>query len=335
MTMAMALFCKRVITLSCRRTSYRWASHVAFGAASTSRLDNFPPTTTAGCYRRNAFDCCYFTTDAATIQAHRGEEIEEVNTCRRKASTKDTLEATAAKISTDVLALVKSYTNQFHNDDGESKKQHQDNSSTKVNKKCNQDGSRDDGGGAGAHLASSFRSGASGDDSAPKGGNDNRGLVYCNNRLNMDDISVIGFDYDYTLCRYKRELQELIYNEAKKHLLEKSGYPSQLDKCQYDPNFAIRGLMFDKQTGLFLQLSFTQRVTPGRVFLGKRRIEDQNELLRLYGGAYFVSSEYVKTNIVWLNDLFSLSEACLLAGTQIIYECIIACCVFKLSSIQP
>ena len=86
----------------------------------------------------------------------------------------------------------------------------------------NQDVGRDDGG-DGARRASSLCSGA------PDGAsfsNDKHGLVYCNNRLNMDDISVIGFDYDYTLCRYKCELQELIYNEAKNHLLEKSGYVS-------------------------------------------------------------------------------------------------------------
>jgi len=36
--------------------------------------------------------------------------------------------------------------------------------------------------------------------------------VFASNRLNLRDIQVYGFDYDYTLANYKPELEHLIYN---------------------------------------------------------------------------------------------------------------------------
>lgn len=59
-----------------------------------------------------------------------------------------------------------------------------------------------------------------------------------------------------------------------------------------------------------LKLSFFQRV--GRTFLGRRRVS-YKELLAVYGTNLHLSRKYVETNCVWVNDLFSLSEACLLS----------------------
>jgi hypothetical protein len=35
--------------------------------------------------------------------------------------------------------------------------------------------------------------------------------IYSNHYLNLSDVSVIGFDLDYTLVNYTEELQHLIY----------------------------------------------------------------------------------------------------------------------------
>jgi len=59
-----------------------------------------------------------------------------------------------------------------------------------------------------------------------------------------------------------------------------------------------------------LKLSFFQRV--GRTFLGRRRVSHE-ELVDAYGKNLHLSRHYVNTNCVWVNDLFSLSEACLLS----------------------
>lgn len=38
-----------------------------------------------------------------------------------------------------------------------------------------------------------------------------RGVFACN-ELNLDEVEVYGFDYDYTLSEYKPSLDALIYN---------------------------------------------------------------------------------------------------------------------------
>ncbi|EPB78528.1 hypothetical protein ANCCEY_02369 [Ancylostoma ceylanicum] len=43
--------------------------------------------------------------------------------------------------------------------------------------------------------------------------------VFVNNELDLGSIGVYGFDYDYTLAVYTRELNELIYNLALRRLI--------------------------------------------------------------------------------------------------------------------
>lgn len=138
------------------------------------------------------------------------------------------------------------------------------------------------------------------------------GRVFSNRELDMDKMDAIGFDYDYTLASYKTALQHFIYDEAKKHLVEKGGYPEQLLRLVFEKDFAVRGLTFDRRTGMFLKLSFFQRVTIGRAFLGRRRVS-HDELIQAYGANLHMSRHYMDTHCVWVNDLFSLSEACLLS----------------------
>ena len=79
--------------------------------------------------------------------------------------------------------------------------------------------------------------------------------VFCNRELRLDHVRVIGFDYDYTLASYKLELQDLIYEQAKRYLLERLRYPAELEGKSYDRAFPIRGLVFDRQRGTLLKLS--------------------------------------------------------------------------------
>ena len=53
-------------------------------------------------------------------------------------------------------------------------------------------------------------------------------------------------------------------------------------------------------------------ISPDTAFLGRRRLGEA-ELRDMYGEALHVPPEYVRSNMLVLNDLFSLSEACLLA----------------------
>lgn len=47
-------------------------------------------------------------------------------------------------------------------------------------------------------------------------------------------------DFDYTVCDYTSELEELIYDQAKEYLVENCGYPNEIRASRYDPSFAIR-----------------------------------------------------------------------------------------------
>lgn len=44
--------------------------------------------------------------------------------------------------------------------------------------------------------------------------------VFTNNELNLKEVEVYGFDYDYTLAIYKKDLNELIYELALQRLVD-------------------------------------------------------------------------------------------------------------------
>ena len=43
--------------------------------------------------------------------------------------------------------------------------------------------------------------------------------IYANNELNLEEIDVYGFDYDYTIAVYKSELNRLIYDMGRGTLI--------------------------------------------------------------------------------------------------------------------
>lgn len=128
----------------------------------------------------------------------------------------------------------------------------------------------------------------------------------------MDKVEVVGFDYDYTLAEYTPALQFLIYDCAKKILLDKRRYPAQLAEFTFDPTFAIRGLVFDRNKGLFLKLSSRHEIALNHVSRGRRSVP-QGEVLEIYGGSRHLSSSYIAEYLHPIHDLFATAEACLLA----------------------
>lgn len=47
-----------------------------------------------------------------------------------------------------------------------------------------------------------------------------KGVFACN-ELDLSEVKVYGFDYDYTLAHYKPSLEHLLYNLGRNMLLEK------------------------------------------------------------------------------------------------------------------
>jgi hypothetical protein len=49
----------------------------------------------------------------------------------------------------------------------------------------------------------------------------------------------------------------------------------------YDPHFAVRGLHYDVEKGLFLKVDSSHQIQLGTVYRGRQRLEDQ-EVLAMY-----------------------------------------------------
>ncbi|EXB94886.1 hypothetical protein L484_022994 [Morus notabilis] len=96
--------------------------------------------------------------------------------------------------------------------------------------------------------------------------------IYVNKNLRLDNIQVYGFDYDYTLAHYSPNLQTLIYDLAKKHMVDEFRYPDICATFNYDPSFPIRGLYYDKLKGCLLKLDFFGSIELDGCYFGRRKV---------------------------------------------------------------
>lgn len=106
----------------------------------------------------------------------------------------------------------------------------------------------------------------------------NSSTIYANNEVDLAEVDIYGFDYDYTLALYSNALNTMIFNTARGFLIEHFKvcftdccitymgittafrfriiysfcppawqYPEGIGKYDYIPNFAVRGLHYDIQ----------------------------------------------------------------------------------------
>ncbi|CAI4221842.1 unnamed protein product [Auanema sp. JU1783] len=134
--------------------------------------------------------------------------------------------------------------------------------------------------------------------------------VFVNNELSLQNIDVYGFDYDYTLAVYKRELNTLIYNLAAERLITQFKYPEGIKSIPYDMSFAIRGLHFDIQNCCFLKVDAFSQIQRGTVFRGTKKLTD-DDVVKIYKG--FGLPDVKGRDLPQLMDLFSLPWAGLLS----------------------
>lgn len=148
--------------------------------------------------------------------------------------------------------------------------------------------------------------------------NVNKTAVFACNELDLEEIQVYGFDYDYTLANYKKSLHYLLYDLARDMLVEKYKvsdmtiwlnpiflppvfffvhsmcnyftifsliasiqYPEAIKSLEYLPGFAIRGLHYDIEKGLLLKLDSFLQIQLGSVYRGLTPVSDA-EVIRLY-----------------------------------------------------
>src|SRR3954468_9772723 len=128
--------------------------------------------------------------------------------------------------------------------------------------------------------------------------------VFCNRNLRMDSIEMIGFDMDYTLALYHQEkLEQLSIELTLRKLIEKHGYPDSIRKLHYDPRWAIRGVMVDRQLGNVFKLDRHSHV--GRCYHGFRELSHDERKATYRHDKINLSDDRWE----WIDTLFGLPEA--------------------------
>jgi HAD superfamily 5'-nucleotidase-like hydrolase len=128
--------------------------------------------------------------------------------------------------------------------------------------------------------------------------------IYVNRNLKMQDIQLVGFDMDYTLAIYNQgQMEQLSILLTLRKLVEKRGYPEEILRLEYRPEWAIRGLVVDRFFGNIFKMDRHGHV--GRVFHGRRELTSaeraelyRRERIRLSAPRY-----------AWIDTLFALPEA--------------------------
>jgi HAD superfamily 5'-nucleotidase-like hydrolase len=129
--------------------------------------------------------------------------------------------------------------------------------------------------------------------------------IFCNRTLNMRSIRAVGYDMDYTLIHYNvREWERLAYEHIRRRLLAR-GWP--VEHLEFDPGLVIRGLVIDAELGNICKANrfgYVKRGAHGTQPL------DFESLRRTYARTMI---DLAKPRYVFLNTLFSLSEASIYA----------------------
>ncbi len=129
--------------------------------------------------------------------------------------------------------------------------------------------------------------------------------IFCNRTLNLRGIRAVGYDMDYTLIHYRVEEWERRAYEFLKRKLVDLGWP--VEQLEFDPTLMVRGLILDLELGNTVKANrfgYVKRAAHGTRILG---FEEQR---RMYAR---VIVDLADPRYVFLNTLFSLSEACMYA----------------------
>nr|CAB3264464.1 5'-nucleotidase domain-containing protein 3 [Phallusia mammillata] len=149
---------------------------------------------------------------------------------------------------------------------------------------------------------------------------DERG-IFAINQLNLGEVHVYGFDYDYTLAQYSEALQTFIYKAATEILVKKHQFPKQLMDFEYIPDFCIRGLHYDINKSLLMKVDSCNVVQLGTVHRGLQKLHN-DEVMRLFNGSRHIPKHIIDQSyniaggdsIRQLMDIFAMPEMMLLAN---------------------
>ena len=98
-----------------------------------------------------------------------------------------------------------------------------------------------------------------------------------NNNCSLKYIEGYGFDYDHTLANYSKTSGAIIYESAINYLIEHQNYPVELAKFEFNGDWAIRGLQFDKRNGIFFSLYIPLgHTTLARCTIHRKRVQTKS-----------------------------------------------------------
>ena len=127
--------------------------------------------------------------------------------------------------------------------------------------------------------------------------------VFCNRTLNMRSVHAVGFDMDYTLVHYDvREWEARTYQHVQERLAER-GLP--VADLKFDAELFARGLIVDLELGNIVKANRFGYVTQAAHGSSLLSHEEQR---KTYSEVWVDLGE---PRWVFLNTLFSLSEACI------------------------
>jgi 5'-nucleotidase len=132
-----------------------------------------------------------------------------------------------------------------------------------------------------------------------------RRRIFCNRTLNLRSIKAIGYDMDYTLVHYDGEAWERRAYAHLRQRLADQNWP--VENLEFDPTFAMRGLVIDRQNGNIAKANrfgYVKTAYHGTQPLNFDSTRDE------YSRAVV---ELDHPRWVFLNTLFAISEACMYA----------------------
>mmetsp|Transcript_11366 Transcript_11366/g.47349 ORF Transcript_11366/g.47349 Transcript_11366/m.47349 type:complete len:165 (-) Transcript_11366:1599-2093(-) len=133
------------------------------------------------------------------------------------------------------------------------------------------------------------------------------GQVFCNRNLNMQKISAIGFDMDYTLSEYiPQSFETLAYEGAVQKLVTHLGYPPELLEIPYDHTKFVRGLVIDKPRGNIIKMDRHKYVKIA--YHGSRKLTEV-ERKTIYDPNNTTWDSFTGSGYAVVDTLFSLPDA--------------------------
>jgi 5'-nucleotidase len=116
----------------------------------------------------------------------------------------------------------------------------------------------------------------------------------------LSKIKFFGFDLDYTLAEYKSPKYEMLIFKLLVDELLKVGYPKEITKFVYDPEFPVRALWYDKLYGNLLKMDAYGNII---VCVHGFKFLKTNEIYKLYPNKYL---NFDEQRMYPLNTLFCL-----------------------------